>query len=299
MLVLEDHVHLNSVASSVLVGSMWLYATNILYPAQILKRIGISISNQELGEVPKIINKRGLGPCFSVKYHSPVMMNHKTANARLVDEFDRMSAIYQRFVEPFSQPIFEEATKFMLPFLSSDSRVLDVGCGPGKELQRIATLVPDGEVVGIDLAAGMVKTAYKHTRTRGVDNCAFFQADVENLPRIFNNNFDLVYSCLAHHHYPKPALATSSILRTVRPGGIYCVIDPGPPWYNVISSPIAKWGDPGWIGFHTPEEFMSLFKRAGFTRSGWRELLPGFGVAIGQKDVTDHGANKKKNKARE
>jgi SAM-dependent methyltransferase len=92
-----------------------------------------------------------------------------------------------------------------------------------------------------------------------------------------------VYSCLAHHHYPEPATATSAILRCLRPGGVYCVIDPGPAWYNKISAPIAKWADPGWIGFHTPEQFRSLFQTAGFARTGWQEILPGFGVALGQK----------------
>jgi hypothetical protein len=67
------------------------------------------------------------------------------------------------------------------------------------------------------------------------------------------------------------------------------VIDPGPAWYSAISAPIAKWADPGWIGFHTPEEFRKLFRDAGFARTGWFELLPGFGVAIGQKALRSGG----------
>jgi hypothetical protein len=50
-----------------------------------------------------------------------------------------------------------------------------------------------------------------------------------------------------------------------------------------MSAPIARWADPGWIGFHTPDEFRSLLARAGFGRTAWVELLPGFGVAVGQK----------------
>jgi hypothetical protein len=52
-----------------------------------------------------------------------------------------------------------------------------------------------------------------------------------------------------------------------------------------MSAPLAKWADPGWIGFHTPEEFCGLFRRAGFVRAGWLELLPGFGAALGQKQT--------------
>ena len=51
-----------------------------------------------------------------------------------------------------------------------------------------------------------------------------------------------------------------------------------------MSAPYAARTDPGWIGFHTPEEFRALFEQAGFARTAWIELLPGFGPAVGQKD---------------
>jgi hypothetical protein len=40
---------------------------------------------------------------------------------------------------------------------------------------------------------------------------------------------------------------------------------------------------PGWIGFHTSEQFRELFHPHGFARTAWIELPPGFGLAIGQK----------------
>ena len=61
------------------------------------------------------------------------------------------------------------------------------------------------------------------------------------------------------------------------------MVDPGPAWFNRMSAPFAARTDPGWIGFHTPEEFRGLFGHAGFARTAWIELLPGFGVAVGQK----------------
>ena len=51
-----------------------------------------------------------------------------------------------------------------------------------------------------------------------------------------------------------------------------------------MSAPFAARTDPGWIGFHTPEAFRALFEQAGFARTAWIELLPGFGLAVGQKD---------------
>ena len=91
----------------------------------------------------------------------------------------------------------------------------------------MARLVPAGEVVGVDLAAGMVRAAHRAARAAGLDHCAFFQADVTELPAAFDGAFDLVYNSLAHHHYPDPSAAAAAILRALRPGGIYCVVDPG------------------------------------------------------------------------
>ena len=48
--------------------------------------------------------------------------------------------------------------------------------------------------------------------------------------------------------------AARAVIRGLRPGGLYCVVDPGPQWFNAMSAWIAKQTDPGWIGFHTPEE---------------------------------------------
>jgi ubiquinone/menaquinone biosynthesis C-methylase UbiE len=267
-----------------LVGAMWFYAETVLRPAQVLKHLGL-YAPRVIGAEPQKLDRPGLGPRFSRENPTPVLLNRDTQHDHLVQEFNKMADVYAEFVRPFSEPLFEEALGVITRYLRPDWRVLDAGCGPGRELQQVARLVPDGEVVGIDLAAGMVNTAHRAARSFGLKTCAFFQSDVGDLPAVFEQQFDLVYSCLAHHHYPEPPLATQSIFRSLRPGGLYCVIDPGPAWYNAISAPLAKLADPGWIGFHTPEEFSTLFRNAGFVNTAWFEVLPGFGVAAGQRPL--------------
>jgi ubiquinone/menaquinone biosynthesis C-methylase UbiE len=262
---------------------MWAYAARVLYPTQWLRRTGLLPRPAVVGDAPVDVPRPGLGDHFSRQHHRPVLLEHETEHDALVVEFDQMADVYDAFVRPFSTPIFDEALEEMQPLIRRDARMLDAGCGAGTELQRMARLVPDGEVVGIDLAAGMVNAAWASARAHGLGNCAFFQADVGDLPRVFDGAFDVVYNSLAHHHYPDPPKAAAAIHRALRPGGVYCVVDPGPAWFNALSGPLAKWADPGWIGFHSPEEFRTLFLAAGFTRASWREVLPGFGVAMGQK----------------
>jgi ubiquinone/menaquinone biosynthesis C-methylase UbiE len=267
-----------------LVGAMWLYSETVFRPAQALKRVGLYLP-RVIGTEPDKPMHAGMGPRFCRENLTPVLLTQSTGHDHLVEEFNKMSEVYAEFVRPFSEPLFEEALSVIKRYLQPDWRVLDAGCGPGRELQQVARLVPKGEVVGIDLAAGMVNTAHRAARAFGLKNCAFFQSDVGSLPAVFKDQFDLVYSCLAHHHYPEPPAATRSIFESLRQGGLYCVVDPGPAWYNAISAPLAKLADPGWIGFHTPEEFSKLFQNAGFINTAWFEVLPGFGVAVGQKPL--------------
>ena len=55
-----------------------------------------------------------------------------------------MAEAYAGFVQPFSRPIFDEALEVLRRYIGPDARVLDAGCGPGRELQRVARLVPAG-----------------------------------------------------------------------------------------------------------------------------------------------------------
>ena len=270
-------------AEGVLVGAMWSYAAQVLYPSQALRRAGL-LPRRETGQLPPPVQRPGLGPLFSRLHPDPVLLERPTEHDHLVEEFDRMAEVYDAFVRPFSTPIFDEALIEMQRWLPPDARVMDAGCGAGRELGRVARALPRGEVVGIDLSAGMVNAAWRDARAHALAHTAFFQADVGALPPVLDGAFDLVYNCLAHHHYPEPPAAARAILRVLRPGGIYCVVDPGPEWFNRLSAPLAAHADPGWISFHTPEQFQRLFLDAGFARAGSVELLPGFNLAVAQKE---------------
>ncbi len=281
-LVALRHVGPGQIPEAALVGALWSYAAGVLYPARALKRAGVSIVGAPAGDLPEGLPQPGLGRHFA-DGSEPVMLTEPNQNADLVADFDRLAQLYEALVRPFSTPIFDEALAVIGAYLAGDSRVLDLGCGPGRELRRVAALVPRGEVVGVDLAAGMVEAAHAGAQSRGLDNCAFFQADAGELPPEFTARFDLVYSCLAHHHFPDPDAAAANALRCLRPGGVYCVVDPGPAWFNALSEPLCRLGDPGWIGWKTPDQFRSLLEGAGFARACWIPLLPGFGLAVGQK----------------
>lgn len=77
--------------------------------------------------------------------------------------------------------------------LIGNERVLDLGCGDGALTSRLAELVPNGSVLGIDASRSMIETASKLRR----DNLDFKLLNVNDLD--LENEFDLIFSNAALH----------------------------------------------------------------------------------------------------
>lgn len=88
-------------------------------------------------------------------------------------------------------------------------RVLEVGCGTGRLLDRIAGFA--GHAVGVDLSAGMLA----HARTRGL---TVLQGSATALP-VATASVDLACSFKVLAHVPDVRGALAEMARVVRPGG--------------------------------------------------------------------------------
>lgn len=109
---------------------------------------------------------------------------------------------------------------------------------------------------------------------------AFFQADVAKPPEAFAGYFDAIFCCLSFHHYPDGLAAARAFKRVLAPGGRVFVADPGPAWFIELARTISVLADPGFVRHRTGEEFLGLFREAGFSSIAWAEVLPGIGVTI-------------------
>jgi ubiquinone/menaquinone biosynthesis C-methylase UbiE len=254
---------------------MWWYAGVVLHPA----RVGRAAPQRLRGIVPPA---HGLGPRYSLSGSGPQLLERPSGHEDLVEEFERMAATYERWVLPFTAPVFSRALSVLAGVVMPDARVLDVGCGPGAELRHVARLVPRGEVVGVDLAGEMLRVAADACERRGIRNVAFRQADVTALPRDLDGAFDVAYGCFSHHHFPDPERSCVQILRALRPGGVYGVIDVGREWLRRLATPLARIGDPGFIGFASPAQLCSMLVAAGARRTALAPLLPGIDMVVAQ-----------------
>jgi ubiquinone/menaquinone biosynthesis C-methylase UbiE len=261
------------------VTQLWLYSLSVLYPAQALKSIGWYPKNTT-GNHPQR-HSLGAGPLYSREFAEPVYLQRTAAGQEV--EFDRVAGLYETVVSPATHPVESESMRIMRRMVGPAARVLDLSCGPGTELVKLAQLVPEGEVVGVDISAGMIKTAFAKARQLGFRNTAFFQADVAQLPDHFSGRFDTIHCSFAFHHYNQPQAAVREMHRVLNSNGNAFVLDNGTWWMNLIGSPFAKWADPGWVAFRTGEEFQQLFSSAGFSAFYWEEILPGVGFCIATK----------------
>ncbi|KAM0285352.1 hypothetical protein ACHAQH_001541 [Verticillium albo-atrum] len=97
---------------------------------------------------------------------------------------------------------------FVLPLIKPSDRVLDVGCGPGTITTGFATLVPDGEVIGIDISDDVLASA-REAAPSDLNNVTFQMGNLlEGLP-FPDDHFDVVFSSQVFPH-----LATADMRST-------------------------------------------------------------------------------------
>jgi SAM-dependent methyltransferase len=102
--------------------------------------------------------------------------------------------------------------------ISSTSRVLDVGCGPGQLTAQLAAVAES--VAGVDFSPSMIAEA----RERYPD-IEFDVANAEQLP-FKGGSFDVVVCSYVSHHLARPVAAFRELHRVLEPGGRLVVITP-------------------------------------------------------------------------
>lgn len=101
--------------------------------------------------------------------------------------------------------------------------VLDLGCGTGRLLQRLAQSFPDLYGVGLDPSPEMLRQAREKSR-RYAPRLIYIQGDAADLPTA-TAQFDAVFSTISFLHYPEPRQVLSEVYRTLKPQGKYYLVD--------------------------------------------------------------------------
>lgn len=110
--------------------------------------------------------------------------------------------------------------------LAAGIQALDVGCGRGRILNRLATLYPASQFVGIDLSLEAIEYARDEADRTGLQNVQFVISDLSDFDRTATPGaFDVVTTFDAIHDQAKPLAVLKGIHRTLKPDGVYLMQD--------------------------------------------------------------------------
>ena len=105
-------------------------------------------------------------------------------------------------------------------------RMLDVGCGSGRILNRLAELFPASRFVGMDLSEGATAAGRQEASAKGLKNVEFVSADLSDFDRSAEADaYDFVTSFDAIHDQSQPLNVLKGIRRALKPDGVYLMQD--------------------------------------------------------------------------
>ena len=102
--------------------------------------------------------------------------------------------------------------------IGPENSVLDVGCGSGASIRAAARVAVAGTVVGIDVAAPLVKRARERAGAEGLANVTVVSGDATVHP-FDPASFDVAISRFGAMYFRHPVPAFANIAAALRPGG--------------------------------------------------------------------------------
>jgi ubiquinone/menaquinone biosynthesis C-methylase UbiE len=106
--------------------------------------------------------------------------------------------------------------------LPIQAKVLDLGCGTGKLLNRLCKKFPEIQGTGVDLSPAMLRQARAENQSH--PRLIFCEGNAESLPFV-PNQFDAVFNTISFLHYPNPEKVFAEISRVLMPEGYFYLAD--------------------------------------------------------------------------
>ncbi len=183
------------------------------------------------------------------------------AEARVREEFNRWAAAGRGEEMGEEHAAISAGMLAQMQFRSND-KILDVGCGAGWLSGILADKVPQGQVVGMDVADEMVRRARQ--RYAGRANMMFIVAGVEDIPWD-ENFFNKIISIESAYYWPDPAQGCREMLRVLQPAGEARLL------INLYQENVHshQWRDKLAVSTHlfSGDKWCELFRQAGFAET--------------------------------
>ena len=146
------------------------------------------------------------------------------------EKFPRFHAV---MAEDSGQSVLSSLESHVLPLvpgltdrLATGIRVLDVGCGSGRILNRLAALYPNSRFTGMDLSQEAIESARADAAQQGLRNIEFVTVDLSDFDNTAEPEaFDFITTFDAVHDQARPLSVLRGIHRALKPDGVYLMQD--------------------------------------------------------------------------
>lgn len=152
--------------------------------------------------------------------------------------------------------------------LQPTDNVLDIGCGSGWLSRRIAKLVPEGRVVGMDISDEMIRVARRNSIDH--NNLLFIVGEAAEIPWE-PHFFTQAVSVESAYYWPDPAAGVKELHRVLHPGaGAWILIN-----YYRDNPYCHQWGELLAVPTHllSAEEWAESFRTAGFAKTSHQRII--------------------------
>jgi SAM-dependent methyltransferase len=172
--------------------------------------------------------------------------------------------------------------------IEKDATILDVGCGGGRTVSKLAAAATQGKVYGIDYSSESVAIANR-TNRQWIDmgRVEIREASVSQLP-FPADTFDLVTAVETHFWWPDLPADMREVLRVLKPGGTLIIIAE---IYRGAKTKTAKLAEKylplSGMALLSVDEHRELFANAGYSDvQVIEEVSKGWICGIGRKPST-------------
>jgi 2-polyprenyl-3-methyl-5-hydroxy-6-metoxy-1,4-benzoquinol methylase len=146
--------------------------------------------------------------------------------------YSKFHRFHEVMAEDSGQSVLSSLESHILPLvpdliskLKSGIKILDVGCGSGKIINKLAALFPKSQFTGMDLSAEAIATA-NAAAAAGLKNVEFIIKDLSDFHQTAPvQKFDFITTFDAIHDQGKPLNVLKGIYRALKADGTYLMQD--------------------------------------------------------------------------
>ncbi len=147
--------------------------------------------------------------------------------------YSRFHRFHEVMAEDSGQSVLSSLESHILPLvpdliskLQAGIKMVDIGCGSGKIMNKLAALFPNSHFEGMDLSADAIEAAKSEAAANGLKNVEFSVRDLSDFDQTApDEEYDFMTTFDAIHDQGKPLNVLKGIYRALKADGTYLMQD--------------------------------------------------------------------------